>query len=321
MSKSELLFNLNPKAYQERIEEKSKYADIEDYEELSVVIGGFGVLASALIAVALPYSLTLKLAALLISATLLYFLLPFTVLSVAAERRKNEMERMLPEALLLISTNLESGASINRAFLEGAREEFGPLKKEFQTTSRQISGGTPVEKSLGNLRERVNSDLFKDTLRILTNTLEAGGNTAELLESSAEDIRKSLELREEIKSSIQMYVIFILIAAVIGAPFLFGITTYMAERTTQLWQQTNPQTATDFAGGGSGISFQEPSINLEYLTMFSITILVITNFFASLIISQIKNGNIKEGFKIIPFTVAASVVIFFFVRNTLSGII
>ena len=315
-----ILYLISPERYKRRIEDKGRYADIKDYERLSSSLGLIGSLLSIGFALLLPVEYTFKLL-ILSTAPVLYFIIPLVVFTVAAERRKSEIERMLPEALLLMSNNLESGASINQAFLESAREEFGPLKKEFKITARQISGGNSVEQAIRNLRDRVNSDIFQDTLRILTNTLESGGNTADLLESSAEDIRKSLELRDEIESSVQMYVIFIFIAAVIGAPFLFGITTYMAETTTQLWQQTDTRATNDFSGTGSSVSFQKPDINIQHLTIFSISVITITNFFSSLIISQIKNGNIKKGFKIIPVSVGLSVTIFYTVRSALTGLI
>ena len=315
-----ILYLISPERYKRRIEDKGRYADIKDYERLSSSLGLIGSLLSIGFALLLPVEYTFKLL-ILSTAPVLYFIIPLVVFTVAAERRKSEIERMLPEALLLMSNNLESGASINQAFLESAREEFGPLKKEFEITARQISGGNSVEQAIRNLRDRVNSDIFQDTLRILTNTLESGGNTADLLESSAEDIRKSLELRDEIESSVQMYVIFIFIAAVIGAPFLFGITTYMAETTTQLWQQTDTRATNDFSGTGSSVSFQKPAINIQHLTIFSISVITITNFFSSLIISQIKNGNIKKGFKIIPVSVGLSVTIFYTVRSALTGLI
>lgn len=315
-----ILYLISPESYKRRIEDKGRYADIKDYERLSSGLGLTGSLLSIGFALLLPVEYIFKLL-ILSTAPVLYFIIPLLVFTVAAERRKSEIERMLPEALLLMSNNLESGASINQAFLESAREEFGPLKKEFEITARQISGGNSVEQAIRNLRDRVNSDIFQDTLRILTNTLESGGNTADLLESSAEDIRKSLELRDEINSSVQMYVIFIFIAAVVGAPFLFGITTYMAETTTQLWQQTDTRATNDFSGTGSSVSFQKPDINIQHLTIFSISVITITNFFSSLIISQIKNGNIKKGFKIIPVSVGLSVTIFYTVRSALTGLI
>lgn len=318
MSKISLLFQFHPDKYTDQIEEMAEYANIENYEQATISLGLLGMMVIGILAYLLPYTFMYRAAFFLLIGPLSYLVTPYMALSVSAERRRQEMERMLPDAFLLISTNLKSGASINQAFLASAREEFGPLEEELRRTAIEISGGTPVEEALDNLRHRVNSGLFKDTLKILSNAIESGGNTAELLESSADDIRSSLELREEIKSSVRMYVIFILLASVFGAPALFGITTYMADTTTQMWEQTNIQSANSFMSGGTGLQFQQPDINTDFLVQFSIAALTISNFFASLIISQIGNGNMREGAKYIPFTVSISVGLFMAIRAVLS---
>jgi archaellum biogenesis protein FlaJ (TadC family) len=321
MSRLNFIYNIHPSRYTDKIEEESSYADIENYKEAMLGLGIGGLLLTFLIIFVLPYSILIRSIMSITLGPIAYFGTPYLAISVAAERRRKEMEKVLPDALLLISTNIKSGTSINRAFLSSAREEFGPLEGELRTTAIEISGGKPVQQAIENLRTRVKSELFSDTLKVLSDAIESGGNTAELLESSAEDIRNSLELREEIKSSIRMYTMFILMAAVFGAPILFSITVYMAETTTEMWEETNLDGASgNFASGGdTGISFQQPDVNTDFLVQFSLMALIITNFFGSLIISQIKNGNLKEGAKYIPFTVTTAVSIFLVVKNALAG--
>ncbi|MFB6294177.1 MAG: type II secretion system F family protein, partial [Candidatus Nanohaloarchaea archaeon] len=80
-----------------------------------------------------------------------------------------------------------------------------------------------------------NSEMFEETLKLLVDGINAGGEVSSLLESSAEDIRTSLHLREEIATNVRMYSMFIMIAAVVGAPLLFGVSTYLTETTSALW--------------------------------------------------------------------------------------
>lgn len=320
MSKIELFYKFHPDKYKNKVEEFAKYAGIEDYERLIVSLGFLGVAVSAILSYLVPFNFVIRALFFVMLGSSAYFLTPYAALSVSAERRKSEIERMLPDAFLLISTNLKSGASINRAFLASARDEFGPLEEELRKTAIEISAGKPVEDALDNLRQRVNSGLFQDTLKILSNAIESGGNTAELLESSADDIRSSLELREEVRASVRMYVIFILIASVFGAPALFGITTYMADTTTSMWESTDLESeGGGFASGGStGLEFQQPDINTDFLVQFSIMALTISNFFASLIIAQIGSGSIRNGAKYVPFTVSLSVGLFLVIRSVLT---
>lgn len=321
MSLIEFIYSIHPDAYTDRIESESSYAKIENFKKSMISVGLLSVSVMGLIIFFIPYSSLIRLIIASIVIPVSYFTFPYLAISLVAERRKKEMERVLPDALLLISTNIKSGTSINRAFLASSREEFGPLQGELRKTAIEISGGKSVQEALQNMRKRVKSELFKDTLKVLEDAIDSGGNKAELLESSAADIRSSLELREEIKSSIRMYVLFILIAAVFGAPILFSITVYMAETTTQMWSQTELSgAASSFAtGGSSGLTFQQPDVNTEFLVQFSVLAIGITNFFASLMISQIGNGNMKEGAKYIPFTVSISIGIFLAVKTLLGG--
>lgn len=314
------IFELNPDFFKDTIAEESKYADIEDYEHTSLYFSLLGIFVSGVIAGLIPVSLRIRAGIFIGLGSIAYFFTPYITISLLAQKRKNEMERVLPDALMLISTNLKSGSSINRAFLISARDEFGPLADELRKTAIEISGGKSVTNSLDSMRGRVKSELFADTLKVLSDALESGGNTADLLDSSADDIRSSLELRQEIQSSIRMYVMFILMAAVVGAPILFSITVYMSETTTQMWEQTNMEDANQFAtGGGQGMSFSQPDVNTDFLVFFSLAALTISNSFAGLIISQIKNGNIREGAKYIPFTVTISIAIFLAVNTAVTA--
>jgi Flp pilus assembly protein TadB len=317
------IYGLHPDSYTDKIEEESGYADIESFRQATLGIGLVGILLTCLIGYLLPYSVEIRAALIIVLIPVVYFSFPYLAISVAAEKRRKEMERVLPDALLLISTNIKSGTSINRAFLSSAREEFGPLEEELRKTAIEITGGKSVQEAIENLRTRVKSEIFQDTLKILSDAIESGGNTAELLESSAEDIRSSLELRDEIKSSIRMYTLFILIAAVFGTPILFSITVYMTETTTQMWEQTSLEgEAREFTSGGTqGLSFSKPQIETDFLIQFAITAIIITNFFSSLIISEIKNGNLREGAKYIPFTVTIAVALFLSIKTLLAGVL
>lgn len=317
----EKLFHLHPEPYQDKIKSEASAAGIRSYEKLTLILGALGFLTVSAVIFLAPMPTRVQLGVFIFSSVPSYFITPHLVLSVASDRRKSEIERMLPDALRLVSTNLKSGSSINRAFLASARDEFGPLQEELNKTAIQISGGVPVEEALENMRSRVNSSLFKDTLKILTNAIKAGGNTAELLESSADDIRSSLELRDEVRSSVRMYTVFIFIAGVLAAPALFAITTHMAETTTSMWETVDLGDSSSFATSGStGMSFQQPDINTAFLTQFSILALAISNFFSSLIISQISNGNLRGGAKLVPVTVTVSVGLFLLIKTAVSGI-
>ena len=59
-------------------------------------------------------------------------------LSIAAEGKGKFVERILPDALQLIASNMKSGLTAERALFVSARPEFGPLERELKRASAKI---------------------------------------------------------------------------------------------------------------------------------------------------------------------------------------
>lgn len=325
------IYELLPQAYKSRIEEESVYAAMSDEVEAITLYGmAFGfILTLPIIIYFAPFIPKIKIALAVVAALISGPSTPYMYISIKAERRKKEIESILPDAMRLVSANIKSGHTLEKAFLISARDEFGPLAEEMRATAMQMYGGEPVDDSLENLEQRMKSDLFQETLKLLRDGIESGGDTAELLSSSADDIRSSLEIRDEIKSSIRMYTIFIMMAAVGGAPILFSISVYMAKRTTDMWSETGAggleglQEGTASGLGGQmasfNMSFSPPNVNVALFEEFAIMAIISINVFAALIISEISNGNVKQGIKYVPIFVITSVLIFIGVQGAISG--
>ncbi len=307
-----------PDFYKDKVDREARYAAISNKETITVIGIAATSLALILATILLQYTWYVELPALIISIIIVSPLVPYVIISIAAERRKNEMEHVLPDALLLISANIKSGLNIEKAFLLSARDEFGPLAEELRQTAMEMFGGKPIDESLSELEYRVKSELFSETIKLLRDGLASGGNTAELLESSADDIRNSMELQKEINSNIRMYVIFIVMAAVIGAPLLFSISVYMADTTAQMWEGTDLGQMRSV--GQIGLTFQKPQVDTSFFEQFAVMAIITINFFAALIISEIRNANVKEGAKYIPVLITVSVILFFVIKGGIASV-
>lgn len=325
------LYELLPDSYTSRVEQESVYAAMEDEVEKYTLYGMlFGFISTlAIILYFAPFILEIKIAVAVVAALIAGPSTPYMYISIKAERRKKEIESILPDAMRLVSANIKSGHTLEKAFLLSARDEFGPLADEMRSTAMEMYGGEPVEESLESLEDRMKSELFQETLKLLRDGIEAGGDTAALLDSSADDIRNSLEIRDEIKSSIRMYTIFIMMAAVGGAPILFSISVYMAERTTNMWSEADIGSMQDMEGGAMGgvggqmggfdMSFSAPNVDVALFEEFAIMAIISINLFAALIISEISNGNVKQGIKYVPVFVIISVLLFLGVQSAIAG--
>lgn len=316
-------YEILPKRYKEKVEQEALYAAMEDNVEKITLFGMIFGFISTLAGVMYfaPFNINIRIALSVIAALIVAPATPYMFASIKAERRKKEMEEILPDAMRLVSANIKSGHTLEKAFLLSARDEFGPLADEMRDTAMEIYGGEPVEKALQNLENRMKSELFQETLKLLRDGIESGGDTADLLDSSADDIRSSLEIRDEIKSSIRMYTIFIMMAAVGGAPVLFSISVYMARKTTDMWSSTDISSQAGDVGSqiGFNMSFQAPEVNIALFQNFAMMAIVSINLFAALIISEISNGNIKQGIKYVPVFIIISLALFIGVKSAIAG--
>jgi len=323
------IYHALPQFYTERIESEAQYTDIEQHESLTVKgLVGFFLLA-IIGSLFLPYNLSVNVIIGIVVGIISGLGIPLTFISLRAERRRVKMEKVLPDALRLVSSNTRSGHTLEKAFLLSARDEFGPLAEELRLTAMEMYGGVAVEEALRNLESRVNSEMFQETLKLLIDGIKAGGDKADLLESSAKDIRNSMELRKEIQSSIRMYAVFIVMVAVVGAPVLFSVSVYMADVTVDMWEGAEIGDVGEDAGGvgsqiGFDIDFDAPDVDVDFFRTFAYMAIITTNIFAALIISEIRNGNVKNGVKYAPIFCTLSIVIFMAVNigigSALSGI-
>jgi flagellar protein FlaJ len=318
-----------PSFYKDRLEQEAYYARIDDYEKKFFQIAAVTTVLVTVLSYLSNFTLPIKAGVAGLSILIGIPSVPYLYISLKAESRKDEMEDLLPDALRLVSANIKSGHNLEKALLLSARDEFGPLAEEFRETAMDMYGGKPVDEALKNMESRVKSELFSETIKLLVDAMEAGANTAELLENSSNDVRKSIELRDEIKSSIRMYTVFIMMAAVVGAPLLFSISVHMAEETTTMWNEADIGSMEDAGGGpgggmgggvGMSMDFSAPDIDIQFFTQFAMMAIVLINFFSALIIAQIGSGNLKKGAKYIPVFVTVALVLFSLVRTAVSSL-
>jgi hypothetical protein len=87
----------------------------------------------------------------------------------------------------------------------------------------------------------------------------------------------------------------------------------MADVTTNMWEGSDIDNLQGRNVGGEigfDISFSNPQVNVEFFRMFAYAAIALSNIFAALIISEINNGNVKEGFKYIPIFLVISILVF-----------
>ena len=307
-------FALAPKGYRNWIKRYIDYCNLDTTaESLITFFATFSILVALGSAVLgflfLDLSILFTVAAGVIGYVLVAILSHLALIMIA-DSRANFVESILPDALQIISSNLRSGLTPDKAILTSARPEFGPLEAELKKVSRETLSGIPFEESLSGITKKINSKVLGKTVALLIEGMEKGGSLNSLLERVSEDIRQSKMLRNEIKSFVMMYGIFIFFAASFGAPILYSVSTFMVDTMGSLSDQVSVD-ATSSISTVSFFNFEPSPITSEFLMQYSAVAILVTSIFGGLLIGLIQDGNEKAGIKFIPILLGVSLAIFF----------
>ncbi len=249
----------------------------------------------------------------------LFFIIFFYIqTSLKAMNRIKKMENVFPDVISLMASNLRSGITIDKAFLLAARPEFYPLDQEILKTGRDITTGQDIVFALKSMSDRVDSEKIEKVIMLIISGLRAGGNISDLLEQTANNMKKKELLEKKSRSTILMYVIFIFFAVALGAPVLFGLSSVLVEIIIELTSRL-PEVGT--IPTDLPFTFNEVSISLNFVIYFSIIFMVISSFISSMVVGLVRKGDSKSGLKYFLPIVSISLVIYFIVRKILAGIL
>lgn len=126
--------------------------------------------------------------------------LPHLLIFIFKRKRLEQIERQLPDALMMISGALRSGASLSIAMKQLVDESPKPIKDELGLVLKEQKLGASVDQSFEGLQSRVPLSsvvLAVTTIRIAN---ETGGELAESLSKTADTLRKIEQAEGKIKA-------------------------------------------------------------------------------------------------------------------------
>jgi len=167
------------------------------------------------------------------------FMGPDFWLNSRARKRRDDMERLLPDTLDLLTVSVEAGLGFDSAVAKVCEKMKGPLIEEFDAMAREIRVGETRRQALRNLGDRVDSDDIRTFARAIIQADELGTSLGRTLKVQATDMRIHRQLAAEekaMKAPVKMLfptVIFIFPAMfiVILGPAFLNIMSAFAEST------------------------------------------------------------------------------------------
>lgn len=152
------------------------------------------------------------------------FILPSIIIRSMTIKRRNNFQAQLVDGLMLLSSSLKAGMSLNQAFEVLAEEMPAPIGDEFALTIRENQMGVSLENCLSHLRQRMpveELDLIATAINIAR---ETGGDLTEIFSQLVFTIREKRKLDDRVRSltiqgRLQGYIMMVL-------PIAFAIFMY-----------------------------------------------------------------------------------------------
>ncbi len=246
--------------------------------------------------------------------TFLYYLYLFY----RVQARTDAIEKILPDFLLIVVSNLHAGMSPFAAFVSAARPEFGPLEEEIKKVAAKTSSSQSLTSALLDLSQRVDSVVFEKTIMFFEKAVRSGGQMARILHASAEEIRRTQEMRDELLSQTTSYIVFLGFMIIIIAPFLLSVSGQFLGMFLKIKAQTT---------AGAGSSFEIPifqgevNISTQFVEYTSYVFLVLASLFISFFMGSIMRGKPLYGIKYFPPVAVASLIMYFISKSMVTGLL
>ena len=161
----------------------------------------FGILAllASLIATTL-WSLGIPLIVIALFTPLFVVWIIRKLLESKSRRVIRDFEADLPNALKMLAAGLGSGLSFLQALESLSSNLNSEVNRQFHRALREIQMGTPIEKALMSVAERMKSKDLEWAVFAFNVQREVGGSLSRILQTTAESIESRTNIRREIRT-------------------------------------------------------------------------------------------------------------------------
>lgn len=136
----------------------------------------------------------------------LYVVLPVLILAPSMKLRQEhdlrivELESQLDSWLLLLSNALKATPSLGEAVASSAKLVRPPLSLELDLLLKEVALGTPFDKAIENVANRIGSRTFSTAFATILIGRQTGGDLSRILEESAATLREMARLEGVVRT-------------------------------------------------------------------------------------------------------------------------
>jgi flagellar protein FlaJ len=219
-------------------------------------------------------------------------IIPFSIDTFIQKKNLKKREVAFGEFLYKLSELMRGGIDPVKGVVTLSRTNLGAINKSVKDAASSMVLGHSFEDSMHRMSASIGSRLVNKYIDIVVMAAYTGGNVADLLFRTSEDMRAVIGIEREKEANLKQYIIIFYLAQGI----IIMLTYILSTSLLPLIQGVGLEML-----GGAGLS----DINFERGFFHMI---VLNAFFGGLIIGQITEGEIKHGFKHSALLIALSYV-------------
>ncbi len=126
--------------------------------------------------------------------------MPMAVLDALKKSRGRKINAQLMDSLILLSNSLRAGMDIVQGFEMVSKDMLPPIADEFGLVVKNYKLGTPFEKALDGLTDRVDSRLLSYIVKAIIIQRQVGGNLTVIFARLVENIREESKLEDKLQA-------------------------------------------------------------------------------------------------------------------------
>lgn len=191
---------------------------------LGVMTGGFGGVLVFLLVV--------------FGGAVLSIRMPAAVLDALKKSRGKKINAQLMDSLILLSNSLRSGMDIVQGFEMVSKDMLPPISDEFGLVVKNYQLGTPFEKALDGLSERVDSRMLAYIIKAIIIQRQVGGNLTVIFSRLVENIREESKLEEKLQAMTAQQKIQSIVVSIM--PFVMMIVMFIFNPSQMIGFYTSP---------------------------------------------------------------------------------
>lgn len=237
----------------------------------------------------------------LVVLALFIALTPYAVLFTRESMRIRSIEVALPNFFRDLAGMNESGMTLPNAVHTVSDGDYGKLTRYIKKMDCDISWNMPFIDAIVRFGDSLGAPLAKRSVDLVAKASIAGGNVSEVLKAAADDSREFVNLADERRNNMLIYVIIVIISFLVFL-FIIGIMSAtflqtMADAGSALYSGGAAGTA-ETAGASvfGGMSVGGGQDMDLYRRLFSHAAMI-QAFFSGLVAGQMGEGNAKAGLK------------------------